>query len=95
MINYCETDQRFYFYRTLNGIEVDLIIELPGQKTYAIEIKSTNNPNPKMYYGLISFRSQCPDAELICVCLAPHKRLENGIVILPWQELFNYIGLHP
>lgn len=40
-----------YFYRTSNGIEIDLLLQLPSQKLWAIEIKKTLAPKvSKVFY---------------------------------------------
>ena len=35
---------RAHFYRTATGVEIDLVLELPGNKRWAIEIKRTTAP---------------------------------------------------
>ena len=32
------------FYRTSGGAEIDLVLEMPGGKRWAVEIKRTSNP---------------------------------------------------
>ena len=40
-----------YFYRTSSGIEIDLLLQLPGQELWAIEIKKTLAPKvSKTFY---------------------------------------------
>ena len=41
--DYCETDFRFYYLRTKEGAELDLIVQRPGNKRILIEIKSTDS----------------------------------------------------
>lgn len=85
---YHELDYTFSFYGTSSQAEVDLIIETPEKKTIAVEIKAADNPDIASLRGLKSFASICPVAELYCASLAPHKRIVDGICILPWKELF-------
>jgi uncharacterized protein len=42
-----------FFYRTFTGAEIDLVLELPGGKFWAIEIKSNLSPKPEkgFYYA--------------------------------------------
>lgn len=49
------------FYRTMNGVEVDLIINNRKQKM-AIEIKFSKTPNYKMASGLRKFKSEIDDS---------------------------------
>ena len=93
LATYQEKDYTFSFYRTSNKAEVDLIIETPRKETYAIEIKSSEQPNISALGGLKSFQKICPKAELFCVSNASHKRIVSGISILPWKDVFEVIGL--
>lgn len=90
---YNHNDFKFSFYRTDSGAEVDLIIETPNDKIYAIEIKSTDDPQQKYLNGLRSFQEVCPNAQLICACQTQHRSKMDDISIIPWQELFEVIGL--
>lgn len=91
--SYKETDYKFSFYHSSAHAEVDLIIETPKGKTYAIEIKASTQPDVGSLKGLGSFLEICPKAELICLSLAPHKRQAGPIWILPWKEAFKIIRL--
>jgi predicted AAA+ superfamily ATPase len=88
------TDFEFSYYRTKSGQEVDLILESPSRGTFAIEIKAKDaNLKTKDLRGLQSFKEEKPEAKLICCCLSPRRRIENGVLILPWQEIFLELGL--
>ncbi|MFH1318999.1 MAG: hypothetical protein ABIH71_08315, partial [Candidatus Omnitrophota bacterium] len=76
-----------------NHAEVDLIIETPDNKVYAIEIKSSQNPDRSALKGLKSFKEICPKAKLYCVSQAPRKRAIEDIIILPWKEIFPVIDI--
>jgi len=84
-------DFRFSFYRTENKAEVDLIIEKPNGKIYAIEIKSSVSPSPAHLRGLKSFQEICPKAILCCACLTSKSYKMEDITIYPWKELFNIV----
>lgn len=89
--DYLEKDFRLSFFRTNQGAEVDLIIERPDGKTFAVEVKSSADPGPGALRGLRSFAEIKPDAVLYCACTAPRARSIGGIRLLPWQELFENI----
>ena len=63
---------RVNFYRTSAGAEIDLLLTLPGQRLWAIEIK--RSLTPKVEKG---FYQACED-------LAPERR----IVVFPGSERF-------
>lgn len=93
LAKYAEKGLTFSFYRTNNGIEVDLIVEFTNGNICAIEIKSTDNPVSKHFHGLKSFKKEFPNARLFCVCTAPYRRIIEEITILPWRELFEELGI--
>ena len=89
------TDFCFYYYRTSSGQEVDIIAESPSRGVFAIEIKAKDtNIKSKDLRGLLAFKEDEPDAKLICCSLAPRRRMEANILILPWRELFMELGLN-
>lgn len=90
---YKELDYTFSFYHSSNHVEVDLIIETPAKKTYAIEIKATDRPDKSDCRGLKSFAEVCPGAALYLVSLAPRERAVNTVKIIPWQEIFKRVGV--
>lgn len=90
---YKKKDFEFSFYHTSVGAEVDLIIETPSKKVYAIEIKSRENPSSNDLTGLRSFLEIQPNAIPICLSRAPRKRKIGNITIYPWKEVFEVLGL--
>jgi len=93
LASYQELDYQFSFYRTSNQAEVDLIIETPGKEIYAIEIKASDQPETEAVSGLLSFKEVCPKAILYCVSQVPYRRKINEVSILPWQDIFQEIGI--
>ena len=61
-----------HFYRTAAGAEIDLLLDLPGQRPWAIEIKRSLNPRPER-----GFHHACEDID-------PARR----IVIYPGETSF-------
>lgn len=86
---YNKKDLEFSFYRTNAGAEVDLIIETPDCEIFAVEIKANTKPDLSELKGLRSFAELVPGAKLICASLATKRYEDKGILILPWQELFD------
>ncbi|PIS48072.1 MAG: ATPase [Elusimicrobia bacterium CG08_land_8_20_14_0_20_51_18] len=87
-ISYGENDYSAHFYRTKSGAEVDLVIETPEKKIFAIEIKSSGSPENHGLNGLKSFSEIFPKAELYCVSTADKGRKIGKINIIPWQDIF-------
>lgn len=83
-----------YFWRSSDGLEVDLIILADG-RFYPIEIKQTATPTPKHAQGVISFRKITGEAQCgtgILVCTVKQKTtMPHNVVALPWQEFSDWL----
>lgn len=91
---YKKLDHTFSFYRTESGAEVDLVVETPFEKIFAIEIKSTESPNASHLSGLKSFIDIEKRAIPILVCEIEREFEIDNIKILPWQKIFEYNFSH-
>ena len=88
-LDYGNRSVNLYFYATNNGTEVDLILEWPHHKTWAIEIKSSSQPNLTDLKGLKSFISDHKVDRVICACNTPRRYVTQGIEFLPWHEFIS------
>jgi predicted AAA+ superfamily ATPase len=77
---------RLYFWRTLEGNEVDFVLE-HGRRLLAIEVKLTDNLGYRDTAGLRLFFEDNPNASagLILYSGAQIKRLDEKIVAVPWS----------
>jgi predicted AAA+ superfamily ATPase len=77
---------RLHFWRTLEGHEVDFVLEY-GRRLLAIEVKVTDNPGYRDTAGLRLFFEDHPHASggLILYSGAQIKRLDEKIVAVPWS----------
>ena len=80
--SYSGKDYPIYYWRTASQIEIDFVL---GNNDVAIEVKATNNAQPKHLKGLIAFSEEYAVKQLILVCNEPLPRISNGIRILPWK----------
>ncbi len=90
--HYHELDFKFSYLRTKDDVEVDLIIDRPGQSQILLEIKSSDRVDDRHVKNLVHFNKDFPDAELICASRVAHKQVVNGIKVLPWKDSLTYIG---
>ncbi|MBI5244659.1 MAG: ATP-binding protein [Elusimicrobia bacterium] len=91
--DYSGKEFSFSFYRTEAGAEADLVAEPAEGPPVAVEIKASDEPHNSNLGGLWSFREIRPEASLICACLAPRPRNCGAVKILPWQDVFEQLGL--
>jgi uncharacterized protein len=93
--HYQELDYQFYYLRTKDDVEVDLIIERPGKPQVLVEIKSSDRIDDRHIKSLLLFQKDFPDAELICVSRTVHKQVIERVQILPWKEALEYLFYCP
>ena len=84
--HYHKKDYRFYYLRTKDQAEIDLIIERPAKKPLLIEIKSTDRPDPLDAKKLERFLDDFPGAEGCLFCLVEQPQQMGRISCLPWKE---------
>lgn len=77
-----------YFWRSHDGLEVDLIVESHG-RIHAIEIKQTATPSIHHIGGLRRFRELIgagSTGSLVLVCnVREPTSLPNGVKVIPWH----------
>lgn len=82
-----------YFWRSHDGLEVDLIILLNG-RFYPVEIKQTSTPMPRHTVSLKAFQriagKLCEPGILVCT-VNEIKPLPGGIKAIPWKEFGSWI----
>jgi len=92
ILHYNEKEVDLFHYRSEHGAEIDLILESPGRMVAAIEIKSSSSPSlVDVDKGFTSFKELVPNSQCICICTAPNRREEGGVLFLPWQEYFDWL----
>ncbi len=84
--SYKQNDFQFYYLRTKDGAEIDLIVERPGRPLALIEIKSTTKVNPEHAQHLRRFRSDFAGAEAFILSCDPVAQQIEHISCLPWQD---------
>ena len=84
-LDYRERDARISFFRTSDGAEVDIILEL-GKEVWAVEIKSSAEPAAAEVRGLKSFIKDHRFDRALCVCQTPRPFSGEGIEFLNWQD---------
>ncbi len=84
--NYYKNDWSFYYLKTKDGQEIDLIIERPGLPTIFLEIKSSTQVSDEKLKPLIQLSHGQANVEAFCFCQEAQKRIHNSVKIFPWQE---------
>lgn len=86
--DYEARDLKFSYWRTNNGIEVDLIVSrAAGHPIAAIEIKSSTSPDEKQLSALKRFAQDYPHVPQFCVCQSPRRYRLGAVEVIPFCEL--------
>ncbi|CAO4835791.1 MAG: hypothetical protein FADNKDHG_01596 [Holosporales bacterium] len=86
LASYFKKDFEFSYLMTKDGLEIDLVVERPGEKTLFIEIKSKADITERDLKELRFIKDDFKDGEFICLCDASYKKMIEGIKIYPWAE---------
>ncbi|MDQ2995160.1 MAG: DUF4143 domain-containing protein, partial [Pseudomonadota bacterium] len=86
LASYLRRQYKFSYLRTSDDVEVDLIIERPGEPTIYIEIKSTDHIQSSMLTYFKRITSDAKNVEAICLSNDPFAKKFDHVIALPWQE---------
>lgn len=89
LLDYSEVESKMSFFRTTDGAEVDLILEI-GKEVWAIEIKASSEPRPSDVRGLRSFIKDHKYTRALCVCLTPRAFVNDKIEFVQWQSFMTF-----
>jgi predicted AAA+ superfamily ATPase len=85
--DYLERDFRFFFLRTRDDLEIDLVIRKPDRKLLLVEIKSTARVTEDDCRPLLRIGQDLAHAQKIVICRETvARKTTDGVLILPWRE---------
>jgi len=91
LASYYKKEYQFSYVRTVTDLEIDLVIERPGQATLLIEIKSTGEVMKPMLKALGLLKHEFAGAEALCLSNDPYAKRFDDILVLPWKQGLEYI----
>lgn len=91
--DYKGADYTFSYLTTQGGLEIDLVVERPGDKTAFIEIKSSDTVTDHHLKHLKAVAADCTDGEFYCFCREKRARKKGRVLVVPWREGFKRLGL--
>jgi len=91
LCEYERNDFQFYYLRTKDDAEIDLIIERPGKRTIIAEIKSTNKVTQADTTSLGTFARAMSDVEAICISQDSRAQRFSSLRALPWRQAIQEI----
>ena len=87
MSDYFRKEDRFYYLRTGNDVEIDLIIERSKRETWAIEIKSAERVDDTELKRSLELAKDLKIKRFVVASREKQKRTCDGFEVWPWQEL--------
>ena len=85
LAGYNKSEYQFSYLRTESDVEVDLIVERPGEKLLLIEIKSKACVEQNDLKSLVHIASDFEKCEAVCFSCDPHIKKIDDVMIYPWQ----------
>ncbi len=83
---YYKKEFELSYLRTKDGVEIDLVIDRPGQPLVLLEIKSKNKVDERDTRHLESIGASIKDVELILISNDPHPQKIKNTNAFPWKE---------
>lgn len=93
LASYQGKDYQFSYLRTQAGVEIDLVVERPGEKHALVEVKSTELVTEDDVRSLARIGVDMPEAEAFCFSLDQVARKIGNVTCLPWWEGIKALGL--
>ncbi len=92
--HYLKMDLKFYYLRTKDNAEIDLIIEYPNKSVYLIEIKSSDHVDERHIRTLKQFLPSFPNAKGMVVSRENVEKKIDDIDVLPWKNALEILCLN-
>jgi uncharacterized protein len=86
--SYLRKNFKYFYLKTKDGLEIDLIVDRPGEAPLLVEIKSTREVQSEHCRSLRAILPDIKDAEAWVICDEERPRNIEGVHILPWREAF-------
>lgn len=91
--SYYHSEYKFSYLMTGAGLEVDLVVERPGQLRLLIEINSSREVNEKNLTSLSKIAEEMGGCEAVCFSNESRQRKVGDIMVYPWAEgIQHYFG---
>ena len=84
--SYLKLGYRFSYLQSATEVEVDLLVERPGQNMALVEIKSTVRATEDSLSGLRNFEKDFPEADLYLFSRDPFAQSFGRIQALHWRQ---------
>ncbi len=87
--DYSRSSAQFYYVRTKDDVEIDLLVEKNKNELWAIEIKSSENVDANETKKIIPLAKDLRVTKILVASREKHKRSFPDFEIWPWQDVLN------
>lgn len=84
--SYFQPDYRYSYIRTVNDVEVDLVVERPGKPLLCIEIKSSQRIAEGDIKSFAKLTQDIPDCEAVVLSQDRFMKKFGHVACYPWQQ---------
>jgi predicted AAA+ superfamily ATPase len=85
LASYYFPEYRFSYIKTKDDVDVDLVVDRPGEKLLCIEIKSSDNVREEKLSSFANLVKDIHNSEAICISQELCAKKIGEITVLPWQ----------
>lgn len=85
LCSYLSPDTQLSYIQTKDGLEVDLVVEVPGKPLILVEIKSTDFVKERNVSFLNKISADLPGSQAYCLSQDRHPKQIGTVTCLPWQ----------
>ncbi|MCC6220634.1 MAG: ATP-binding protein [Deltaproteobacteria bacterium] len=82
-----------YYFQSQANVEVDLVIDRPGEDPVLVEIKSTDRISREDIHCVRTLLRELPKAQGYCFSRDNHIQVLDGVRCLPWDVGLKELGL--
>lgn len=86
LATYYKSEYKFSYLMTEAGVEIDLVIERPGEKILFIEIKSSIAVKKEDLISMNKIIKDFGECEAVCFSCDPRQKKIDDIMIYPWEK---------
>lgn len=86
LVSYMNLEYRVYYLKTKDDLEVDLIVERPGQLPLFVEIKSSVMVTAEGLASFIQITKDFKECEAVCFSQDSYSKKIENVTVYPWAE---------
>lgn len=89
--DYLRKDYQFYFLKTKDDVEIDLIVKRPNKPFALVEVKSAKEVREDHLRHFRKLGKDFKNAECFCACREKLPRRVDNVLVAPWEEILRII----